>query len=250
MCLIGVLPSLVILVLIWRSNVGKREPARFLRKLFLYGALTVISAFILGEMGENIYGSLDKNSILFFLIDNFIGVAMVEEGGKFFVLKKFTWKSSNFNYTYSAVLYAVIISLGFATIENVFYMIDSDLFAFIIRAVFSVPGHAIFGVFMGEYYAKAKVAETYGDKKHVRQYLTMAYLVPVLLHGLDDFLLDCVHINTWLFLFIYLVFEITVIVVGIKTIKRLVREDTAIYRNIQLPWFLNKREIAYYSSSR
>jgi len=57
----------------------------------------------------------------------------------------------------------------------------------LVRAVTSVPGHAIFGVFMGYYYGYAKLAYYTGDRAKEAHYRTLAVAVPLLLHGTYDF---------------------------------------------------------------
>jgi RsiW-degrading membrane proteinase PrsW (M82 family) len=54
-------------------------------------------------------------------------VALVEEGTKLFFLKRFTWRSPDFNYRYDGVVYAVFVSLGFAAIENLLYVFQYGL---------------------------------------------------------------------------------------------------------------------------
>ena len=254
MFLLGILPSIVFFFLMTRSNKVKRESTQVLRKLLLFGAVTVLSAMTIGFGGDEILGSLDPKSMLYIFIDNFIVTALVEELGKYIVLKKFSWNHSGFDYTVGAVVYAVTVSMGFATLENLLYMIDADIITGIVRAVLSVPGHAIDAVFMGVFYAKAKAADVNGNKKLSKAYLRKALLVPVLLHGFYDFSLSCIEccnsIISLLLLLVFLVFAIGEMVVAVKIIKVVFKEDSVLKKDIQLPWYFNKREIAYYSSIR
>ncbi|MBQ7679105.1 MAG: PrsW family intramembrane metalloprotease, partial [Butyrivibrio sp.] len=159
MLLLAVVPSIILFIVIWRSDKIEKEPAKLLWALFGCGALTIISAIIIGKLGELVFSFLAAESLLYILIDNMILTALVEESGKFFVLKKLTWKHPAFDYTFDAVVYAVCASLGFATLENIIYLIDAGISTGIARAVFSVPGHTMFGVFMGYFYGMAKTAE-------------------------------------------------------------------------------------------
>ena len=72
MFLLGILPSIVFFFLMTRSSKVKRESTQLLRKLFLFGALTVLSAMTIGVSGDKILGSLDQKSMLYIFIDNFI----------------------------------------------------------------------------------------------------------------------------------------------------------------------------------
>ena len=46
---------------------------------------------------------------------------IIEEVSKYIMLKKISWKSNDFRYIYDGIVYAVFVSLGFATIENIIY---------------------------------------------------------------------------------------------------------------------------------
>ena len=59
----------------------------------------------------------------------------------------------------------------------------------VVRAIFSIPGHAMFGVVMGFYLSRAKWAEKYGQRHRMRAALRRSFFVSAVLHGLYDFLL-------------------------------------------------------------
>ena len=55
------------------------------------------------------------------------------------------------------IVYGVTVSLGFATLENIYYVFagfDDPLGVAYLRAFSAVPAHALFGVFMGYYFMK------------------------------------------------------------------------------------------------
>lgn len=221
--LLAVLPAIVLMGYIWKLDAIEKEPRGLLAKLFVCGALTVISAILLGMLGNTLFLSvLVPGSLAYLLVDNFIVTALVEEGGKYFVLKKLTWNHSAFDYSFDAVVYAVAASLGFATLENICYVLESDIGTAIMRAILSVPGHAIDAVFMGSYYGMAKLCERTGDKKGLRRNLKRALWVPVLIHGFYDFCLDS---QSGLLLLAFLVFEIIITVSAFRRVNRLSRED-------------------------
>ena len=47
------------------------------------------------------------------------------------------------------IVYATAASLGFATIENILYVLDGGLAVGIVRAIASVPGHVVFACIWG-----------------------------------------------------------------------------------------------------
>ena len=224
---LAVLPSIVLATYIYRKDKIEKEPAPLLWSLFFMGALTIVSAIVIGALGDFLFEDIaDPNSLAWLAIDNFLLTALVEEGGKYFVLKKRTWKSPEFNYAFDAVVYAVVVSLGFATLENILYVMDSDLETAIMRALLSVPGHAIDGVFMGCFYGMAKRHDVAGNKRGRKKNLRRALWVPTLIHGFYDFCLSVEDDGT--FIMIFFAFEIIVTVWAFRKVRKLSREDAPV----------------------
>lgn len=230
--LLAVLPAALLMGFVWRMDKIEKEPRGLLLKLFLFGALTTVSAIALGWLGTDLFLSLFvPGSVAYMLVDNFIVTALVEEGGKYFVLKKCTWKHPAFDYTFDAVVYAVTASLGFATLENILYVyvFENGIGVAIVRAIMSVPCHAIDAVYMGSYYGIAKLREREGDKRGKKHALRLALLVPVLMHGFYDFCLDfCLSGDSGLLYLAFLVFEVLITVAAFRRVRKLSREDQPI----------------------
>ncbi len=219
MLLLAVIPSIILFIIVWKGDRYEKEPPKLLVKLFFLGALTTVSATIIELFfGDVVLAFMDHQGMLFLLIDNFLITAMAEEAGKFFVLKKVTWKHPAFNYTFDAVVYAVTVSLGFATLENILYLFENDLGVAIMRAIFSVPGHVIDAIYMGYYFGFARYAAAYNDTKLSKKNLRRAFFVPVLIHGFYDF---CLSTGYDLFLLVFLIFEIVITIVTIRKFLKL-----------------------------
>lgn len=223
---IAVLPAMVLLIYIYKKDKVEKEPIDLLVKLFFLGGLTIISAILIGTIAEiPVKALISEDSMVYKVIENFILVALVEEGGKYFILRWKTWNSREFDYTFDAVVYAVTVSLGFAAFENILYLLDFSIETAVLRGVLAVPGHAIDAVFMGYYYGRAKQCEALEDKSGKNSNLRMALVVPVLLHGFYDF---CLSTDYDFFILIFLLFEIIITVAAIRRVRRLSREDTPI----------------------
>lgn len=223
---LAVLPSLVLFYIVWKADRYEKEPPKLLWKLFGFGALTTVSAALFEVLFENvILAPMNQQGMLFLLIDNFLIVALSEEAGKYFVLKKITWKHPAFNYTFDAVVYAVTVSLGFATLENILYIVENGIGVALIRALFSVPGHVIDAIYMGYFFGTAKYAEAYNDLKMRDKNLKRAFYVPVLIHGFYDF---CLSVEHWAFILIFLVFEIIITIITARKFMQLSRVEATI----------------------
>src|SRR5690606_39910115 len=87
---------------------------------------------------------------------SFLSASLLEEFFKWFIILFAVYEHGDFNEPYDGIVYAASLSLGFATVENILYLIANGIeFAFG-RALFPVSSHALFGVFMGYYFGKAK----------------------------------------------------------------------------------------------
>ena len=177
----------------------EKEPLGLMAAVFFFGAMTTISAVFLEWLGGTLLDMIfSSQNIPYLLLNNFFVVAVAEEAGKFFVLKKSTWNNDEFGFAFDGIVYSVCASLGFATIENIMYVVGQGPFyglqTAIMRAVLSVPGHCIFGVFMGTYYGIAKGYECRGGFDKMKTYTYKAFWVPVMLHGLYDF---CLSVNEY-----------------------------------------------------
>ena len=102
----------------------------------------------------------------------------------------FIWKNNNFDYRYDGIVYAVTSSLGFAAIENVMYIISYGTGVSIGRAIFAIPGHATFGVFMGYFLSRAKHFKNKEWFFLKIIYLVLSIGVSVVIHGIYDFMLS------------------------------------------------------------
>lgn len=124
----------------------------------------------------------------------FVTSGLVEEFFKFLVLFLLMWKHRELNEKFDGIVYGVYVSLGFAFVENLLYVMSDDLGGLSValaRGVISVPGHGLFGVFMGYLFTRAKWTQTGQPQgtqgKHL--FLALALVVPVLLHGVYNLLL-------------------------------------------------------------
>ncbi len=159
-----------------------REPIRLLLLALLSGALAVIPILFIEQF-------LNGFSVLFTGIfaavwKAFVVAGFTEELFKFTALYLLIWKSPEFNDKFDGIVYAVFVSLGFAAVENVLYVMGNGYSTGITRAITAVPAHAIFGVTMGFYFGMAKFFEK--ERSVLKR---KALFFPMLLHGVYDFIL-------------------------------------------------------------
>ena len=224
---LALLPAAVLLIYIYRKDTIEKEPAKLLVRLFLFGCLCAIPASILEGIGMTLISGIGGTFLQLFL-QAFLVVAVAEEGCKFGFLCT-AWKNPAFDYRFDAIVYAVFVSLGFAALENVLYVVQYGFGTALVRAVTSIPGHCFFGVFMGYWYGKAKYASRNGIPSTGR-YLALSVLIPVLLHGFYDFC--CFMSGTYsIFLLIFLAFLVPFFIFSIRLVNKASREDAPIDPN-------------------
>ncbi|WP_051198928.1 MULTISPECIES: PrsW family intramembrane metalloprotease [Butyrivibrio] len=223
LAILAVLPAAVLLCIIYKADKVEKEPLGLMAAVFFFGALTTVSAVALEYFGILVLDMVfPKQNVVYHLIENFLVIGVAEEAGKYFVLKKCTWNNEEFNFAFDGIVYSVCASLGFATIENVMYVFQFGFMTGLMRAVLSVPGHCIFGVFMGAYYGLAKGYECRGrfDKRNANT--QKAFWIPVGLHGLYDFCLSTEHTLTML---VFIGLELFMVIKAILYVKRISTKD-------------------------
>jgi RsiW-degrading membrane proteinase PrsW (M82 family) len=181
--LIALAPCLFLLWYFYHRDKYEPEPKKMIIKVFLLGAAMVIPAGIIEII---IMSGLEiiMSGVLYFFIISFFVIAPCEELFKYVVVKYSVYKSIEFDEVMDGIVYTVSASLGFATIENIIYVLQQGIGTGIARAFLAVPGHAFFGAVMGYYIGLAKF--TNGKEK---QLLTRGIMFAILLHGLYDFLI-------------------------------------------------------------
>ncbi|MCQ2373804.1 MAG: PrsW family glutamic-type intramembrane protease [Phascolarctobacterium sp.] len=212
----AVLPGLFLVWYVYEQDKIEKEPRDLLLKLFFFGALTVFIAMVV-ESGlvSGLALLVNKKSLLFALIENFLCVALVEEFVKFNVLKK-TWNHPAFDYRFDGIVYAVVVGMGFAVLENIFYVYEHGMSVAIMRAFTSLPGHCVFAIYMGYYYGEAKLCATQKGGRGVEANLKQALWIPTLLHGFYDF---CLSAGDAMLIMILIVFVVALDIRAYNTLK-------------------------------
>lgn len=183
---IAVLPVFVLAYIVYRQDKYEKEPLGQLVKAFFLGAVAIIPAAL---MERFLVWFTPPFPVLSGMYTGFVVAGCSEELFKLLMLLMAVWRSRYFDEYMDGIVYACFVSLGFACFENIAYVFGQEAFADAlvtgsVRAVLSVPGHFLFGVMMGYYFALAKF-----DQAHRGRYLFLAFLVPMLMHGTFDALL-------------------------------------------------------------
>lgn len=213
---VSIAPVLLLLIYLYRRDKYEKEPQSLLFKTFLFGALTTIPILFielwLGDYWDAKY-NYPANKMQTAAFNAFAVAAFTEEIFKYLVFIFLIWKNKNFNEKFDGIIYAVYISLGFAAIENIMYVIGNGMGTGILRAFTAVPAHAMFAITMGYFLAKAKF-----NKKGRVIYLFLSLAAPIMLHGFYDFIIMS---QNEALMWIFFPFVIFMVILAMKQMKSL-----------------------------
>ena len=197
--LAAVTPVAWLLWTIYRKDSAQPEPTKWLLKAFAYGVLSVFMSFVV-SIPTSIMLDLDidkqtYSSFLKAITDAFLLAAIPEELAKLFMLWLLLRKNPFFDEHFDGIVYAVCIGLGFAALENVFYLFGgiedwSWIGTGIMRAFISVPAHYFFAILMGYYYS----IYHFGIDRSIKA-KAMILAAPILAHGIFDAILFSMQID-------------------------------------------------------
>ena len=221
---VAILPVVALLAYIYFKDRYEREPLPLLLLTFAVGIGASLPAIVM----EYLLGmAAPAPPVANALYNGFVVAAFSEETVKLVLLKRLIWNNRNFDEYFDGIVYAVFLSMGFACFENIMYVFGDGTIAGALatgamRALLAVPAHFLFAVVMGYHFALAKF-----NREKRRQHLFLAWLLPLLLHGIYDSLLmlsPTLEENEGLsstIMIVFVVFDILMWRWGMRRIRRL-----------------------------
>ena len=187
-------PLFIVFAIIYSDKF--REPTDLVIKTFFAG---VIICFPAAELNHLLIPSYAYS----------YRAGLTEETLKFLVLYFYIRPKSAFNEPMDAIVYGVLVSLGFATFENITYVyqgnFEVDSFSLAItRAVSAIPLHATCGIIMGYFFGL--YAFTYS-----KQFLIKSIIFPIGIHAIYNFL------TSYDFFFLYFLVAVMIYARGLHT---------------------------------
>ena len=187
-------PLFIVFAIIYSDKF--REPTDLVIKTFFAG---VIICFPAAELNHLLIPSYEYS----------YRAGFTEEMLKFLVLYFYIRPKSAFNEPMDAIVYGVLVSLGFATFENITYVyqgnfeVDSFSLA-IMRAVSAIPLHATCGIIMGYFFGLYAFT-------HSKQFLIKSIVFPIGIHAIYNFL------TSYDFFFLYFLVAVMIYARGLHT---------------------------------
>ena len=226
---VALLPAIALLYYIWKKD-PQKEPTSWLVKAVVWGVAICIPIAVI-EVGIEavLFGGGAPSTLVDTTVMAFFVAALPEEAGKLLVLWLLLRKNPYFDEHFDGIVYAVCVGLGFAAIENVFYVFDhSDewLSVAVMRSLLAVPGHYAYAVLMGYYYS---IYHFVDRSPKIAVYML---LVPVLAHGVYDALAMSGMVNLYvggLSFFVLIYFCVKMHKFAIKKIVAQIERDRNSY---------------------
>lgn len=228
--LLAILPTILILTYIYNKDKHK-ESKSILLKLFCLGILSSTVVILLSQILNRIFPFMSKEYYqmtyleLFFSV--FIGIAFIEELCKWFVTYITGYRNREFDETYDIIIYAIFASLGFATFENILYVLENNTILLAVqRAIFSIPAHTSYAIFMSYYLCLAKVNEIKKEKTKFATNIIKSIIIPTIFHGIFDF---CLYADKYLYLVIFYAFSIILFLIAFQRLKIIYKANASLF---------------------
>lgn len=128
-----------------------------LLKSFLWGMSSILLVLAMQLFAS--YFELDRlNSIRRVLFYALVIMAFFAELGKYFFLKGFISTKAEFKTPVDGIIFGVMVSMGFATMNNILYFVNiPDLNVNIANAFTAGPANVIFGIILGFFIGLGKL---------------------------------------------------------------------------------------------
>jgi len=220
--ILGLAPSIIWLLFFLRKDTHP-ESNKMILKIFFYGMLITIPAALI-EIGIAIFlDKLNISPILILFLYWFIGVALIEEFLKYLIVREKVLNNSEFDEPVDAMLYMIIVALGFAALENILVLLPTGKFFLetlgisALRFIGATFLHALCSATLG-YFLALSLFET---KKRLRLIIT-GLTIATLLHGIYNFSIIKIADNSYyIFITIILLIGLACFVsFGFKKLKK------------------------------
>ena len=177
-------PVAAVIIYVYVKDKYEKESKRMLALAFALGAvISIIITTVLYVFFDLLLPLPDNFSIWQQFVKAFFVVALSEEFSKYIMVRAFLQPRKSFNEPFDGIIYAVMVSMGFAAVENIMYVIQGGMDVALLRAFTAIPAHASFGILMGYYMGKAKFSNN-----RIKWNL-IGLALAVLFHGAYDFFL-------------------------------------------------------------
>jgi len=183
--IIAFLPGILWMWYIYRSDKFEPEPLGKIILVFFGGFFAVLPVVLLEVGMSSLLGlSGDIDSLYEAVGSSWFVAGIVEEFAKFAVVLFAVYYTKEFDEPIDGIVYSSAAALGFATLENFFYMMKHGTAIILIRGPLSTLGHLLFSSIWGYGMGRGKF-----HPRIARRLAVSGLLLAAAAHGLFNFLL-------------------------------------------------------------
>lgn len=202
---ISLIPALGLAICIFSLDRLEKEPVRRLLMLFIGGAVIYFPVTFLRPKAGMLIDTMMSSGITFSMTSvvtytnlsveyihrvsiAFFAVAFIEETGRWLVVNLLGFHSTDYDCFFDGIVYGAFTALGFAVCESLFYAMYHGTDTFLLNALGHLPIKLMFGVVSGLFLSCARGAQSAGQEGRKRFFLSLSLIIPMLLHGVYEFI--------------------------------------------------------------
>ena len=179
--MLSISPGIFIMIVIYNLDEYDKEPLWLLAICFILGA---INLHLDVDILEYVFSFINVENNFIRIGEEALTIAITEELLKFSVVILIIYPNKYFDEPFDGIVYSVFVGMGFATAENLTYVLQGGASLAFFRMVSAVPAHFVFAVIMGYYLGIAK-----SRRKHQIFYICLSLISPIFFHALYDYFL-------------------------------------------------------------
>ncbi|KUK50423.1 MAG: PrsW family glutamic-type intramembrane protease [bacterium] len=212
--ILSILPFIILITYFYKRDRKKKEPLGMILFSFVSGVFIIFPAIFLEEL---LIESLRSFKVAPIFHSGIVG-GVIEESLKFLSFLLLIFNNKNFDEPFDAIFYSVLISLGFAFLENILYVYRFGVLVAFLRPFTAISAHTMFGIVMGYFFMKAKFLNSVKSLKLL--YLSFALIVPISVHFLYNFIISMKDILGGLTLILLIIYFQYMIKISKTSINR------------------------------
>jgi len=174
-------PGLFWLWYFYRRGIYHPEPRRLIIRTFVLGMVVTVPAAALEGLLLLPTGLVDLGRLTAATVVSFLIIGPVEEGLKFLVVRRTVYRF--FDEPVDGIIYGAAAALGFASLENLFYMVQFGWWVILVRGPVSTVAHVVFAALWAYPLGNRAVGRS------GRTAVAGGLLASMALHGAFDFFL-------------------------------------------------------------
>ena len=138
---LSISPGIFIMFFIYHSDEYDKEPVWLLATCFILGAINLHFDI---DILEFVFSYINVENNFLRVGGEALTVSITEEVLKFIVVFLIIFPNKNFDEPFDGIVYSVFVGMGFATAENITYVLQGSSSVAFFRMLTAVPAHFAF----------------------------------------------------------------------------------------------------------